>query len=837
MRWWTSVAQADPVVDSAIGSADDASLAGAALMRMHAGGRAALLDLASRTAVDADVLSQALRGVDHSTALRAWTHTGRDEFDVIRGEADEAALRVVDTLTSAGIPWPVALRRAASGYGLPPGQADVFASQMSAPVMAEPVVDDAGDVALGSWASQQVSKSQPISKADEDFFFVERNGRRYRQRVLRDDEGQFARQGERGEQRQEQQMPEAEFARKVKRGRMSLSDVKRLSVEQRKQYDEQRGEKREKRQKRRHRQQRAQQAKDQRQAAVAAGMRQLEAQQRQERAERAARVAAELAAPRVQRQEQTQRLDVAEAKMSRAELRAKERVKAKAHRKVLERAQARKARRVENKMITRTDPPPVGGSEWLVDALTEKWPLGFPADTAEQTEALEWFVGQLSRYVQAARDASWTTNGEREWGLYGDVHGYDRPAEHAPSSADYPLMMALDTRGLEALHRATQIYGVGDKIPIASFALLDSDVIDTADVPGVESHGNKDKAIRGAPIRFVTRSPQLPLIEHTSDSGSTLTYYVPVMGLTGFSSRSSRAQTAHVLPDLDQHIVVDANLDNWANIFWGVETKMRAAVRPDADGWMIEPTYSAFDSKLMTALANHQQQYDGSLLLDPTSQSMEELYQVCVDDLRDGIAEEGGDVANIQSHGWHSDMMRRRVHESFKETIARQVGMAVAELDIDPASDEADALWHAFSDMHEVLQDILETAAGDGFDPFEVTEFTAMVSWHCPQFDQMQLMKDVSYGYDSAVTKTYMSSAGSLTDLLAHYNSDAYNVATSTGLDSASGELSHDSGFSDEELRSLSAHLRAATPSTQHDWIATIMNEISNSGAREAPGG
>ena len=205
MRWWTSWSTAEPVVKS-VGHDHGADGVGTALLGLHAMGADALRGLSARTCVDTDQVSSTLAALDVGPVAKAWSDAVMPGTDYgwlraaqVKRDADAAAVRVVSTLVSKGVAWPLALERAAECYGLPSADALSFAGKVSAPVVNPRVLADHADEHLALYASgvckAESDAAVPISK-DDEWVEIHRGGRVYRQQVTRDDSGQFASEGQ-----------------------------------------------------------------------------------------------------------------------------------------------------------------------------------------------------------------------------------------------------------------------------------------------------------------------------------------------------------------------------------------------------------------------------------------------------------------------------------------------------------------------------------------------------------------------------------------------------------------------------------------------------------------
>lgn len=201
MRWWTSWRTAEPVVKS-VTRENGVDGVGTALLGLHALGADVLAGLSRQTCVDPELVAESLASVDVGPVAKAWsdavmpgTDYGWLRVGPIKREADIAAVRVVTSLVSKGVAWPLALERAAAAYGLPGKDALVFAQQVSAPVVNPMVLADAADERLALHAVQvcKAESDAPVEfSKDDDWVEIKRGNRVYRQQVNRDDQGQFA---------------------------------------------------------------------------------------------------------------------------------------------------------------------------------------------------------------------------------------------------------------------------------------------------------------------------------------------------------------------------------------------------------------------------------------------------------------------------------------------------------------------------------------------------------------------------------------------------------------------------------------------------------------------
>lgn len=228
MRWWTSWGTAEPVVKS-VHSGHGADGVGTALLGLHALGSDALRGLSQRTCVDTELVSQTLAGVDASPVAKAWsdaimpgTDYGWLRMAVVKKQADDAAVRMVSALVSKGVAWPLALERAAAGYGLPSDRALSFAQKVATPVVNPMVVADAADEQLALYASSvcKAEADAPVAiSKDDEWIEIRRGNKMYRQQVSRDAQGQFSDQEQQSEQEMDrrQQYAQAKQARSGRR--------------------------------------------------------------------------------------------------------------------------------------------------------------------------------------------------------------------------------------------------------------------------------------------------------------------------------------------------------------------------------------------------------------------------------------------------------------------------------------------------------------------------------------------------------------------------------------------------------------------------------------------
>lgn len=445
-RWWTDSEQARDLL-ARINVEDGAAGAGAALLGMHAFGRSALADLATDTAVDTSKLRRTLAEIDDTPARQAWSAV-RDDYDTVRADAVEGAVEMVDAMTSAGVAWPLALQRAAAGFGLPPGEASVYAGKMSVPVLPPAVVDDSADVMLGAWASREAAKTQEtISKTEEDWVEVRVRGRKVRRRVLRDDEGQFAVQGAAEEVEQEQVK-----AREFDGQRISVHEFAALSDEEKAAYLESRQGAQEKRRHQRNRRNEA--AKRQ-----AAKLEQRNAEREQMGAEMRAR-----AAEAVERRDRARAAPkgkqiAVDAKALRAEQRKQQarQVRQEISGRVRRNLLAERLKMSREQLLSTT---PLGAeSDNVNDSLAVAWPVGYPLDTPDHFAGMRHMMDKLLQHV------SYESSAEIE-------HDVRNPSSQQQSTTwlkntleDQQPVLWIDLYGLSMLLSAKE----RDDIPAASF--------------------------------------------------------------------------------------------------------------------------------------------------------------------------------------------------------------------------------------------------------------------------------------------------------------------------------------------------------------------------------
>lgn len=501
-------------------------------MGLHAGGRAVLVRLSEQTAVDPGVLADALRTADHTAAQRVWAATGRDGFAELRDDADAAAVSMVDSLTSAGVPWPMALQRAAEGYGLPPGQADAYAASVRAPVMPPSVLSDAGDVAVGAWAAQTVSKTHvaPVSKADEEEWVeVVRGNRRYRQRVLRDDEGQFASQGE-GERQV------AELGSEV----LSAEQIRALTPEERRRYTLARRKADAGRQKQLRG---VRQRKQEKQQERASNRRERTQQSRRAEAKRLAALVGE-------KQGTFKRGGGERVKVDEKALAQSRKMSRTDRQKYAARARARRerARQLRNESLRYETPKTSGGgsSRYVNEALKLKWPLGFDAFTpgadqnADDNEAFQkHIVKPLVDAVTFLEDAAVADDGS--FGMFGTERE--------------PVVLEISDLGLDMLLEAADdaLAGSSDgKIPMASLVIATNDGLGTASRilanQRMPSGWRKHEQFALAMKLKWSEQKALPVV---TSNGGRMVYRIPLTEVAGAVDEKGA-----LTPELSQHIDV-----------------------------------------------------------------------------------------------------------------------------------------------------------------------------------------------------------------------------------------------------------------------------------------
>lgn len=492
--------------------------AGAALLGLHALGAQALSGLAGRTAVSSDEVRSALADVDHSCAADAWQVTAGDGFDDVRAAADAGAVEIVDTLTSAGVPWPLALQRAAEGYGLPPGEAAVYASRVAGPIVPPPVVADVADVALGSWASSASARcAEPIAKAEEDWVEVRVGGRRIRRRVLRDEEGQFATQGESGQQKRE--------ARVFDGSKLSMAEYKALSQAEKDAYVKARHEKAQAAKKRRDRRAKRAEAAQQKVQASSDILRQ------QMEAERQRMEAAKLPRSSSQVRVNTDRLK--EQNRQRIKERAKQ-----AKRKMAQTARDHLAAIAAARQVLKAedfDAVDVDESTLLIDALAAMWPVGYPDDPGApgNKQAADRMMDELNRTVGGqvlmlnSDSKTPSDSAQRHTRAYFNDKGADR----------IPVL-TTNIYGIQMLQRARN----RDEIPAMAFEAanigwrdrqLEGFNTNEFDLPPKSSTGAE------LPLfQFRALEQTLPLVQ--GDMDGQLRFNIPLSTLVGASQSGAR---------------------------------------------------------------------------------------------------------------------------------------------------------------------------------------------------------------------------------------------------------------------------------------------------------
>lgn len=524
-RWWDDAQGAPGVVDSVVGRDDEVAV-GAALLGLHAAGASVLRDLSQRTAVDAPAVREALSGVDYGSVGSVLG----DSFDGARSAAEAGAMDVVSHLTSSGVPWPLALSRAAAGFGLPPGEARVYAGRVADKAIAPAVLADAADVALGAWASKasQVSGTKVSKAVTEDYIEVVIGNKRYRRKVLRDEEGQFAEQGDAGSSpdvavRQEQAFDPAK--------KLPQHEFMRLSSEQKKAYLKAQRSKRAKRNAvvGRRREQQRERVKQAAEARVDARAAQAQA----------LRDATKVKAPRLAANTR-EKVAVPNAKQAKKEA-LKQRRKS-----------ALKAKRRESLRLSRSeqialrqkamDTSVTAGDKSIdfLDAFVTGWPVGYggenlpPREQEGVRQTQKRMVAALADYLNTYYDAVRKSNKTDSAGKKlvelktADAQVLDI-RQTVPEGAAY---LRTDLYGLIALARAAdnaEDYGPGTNMDVTLFNLLGTDAVSgavglidtngammvdptTTGDPRMVNVGTKRRV--SAPHVFITRdNSPLPLIE------------------------------------------------------------------------------------------------------------------------------------------------------------------------------------------------------------------------------------------------------------------------------------------------------------------------------------
>lgn len=509
-RWWSDADAARDLLGR-VSSDDGVSGAGAALLGLHALGAKALSGLAGSTAVSADEVRSVLAGVDHSSAADAWKVTSGGDLDEVKAAADAGAWEIVDTLTSAGVPWPLALQRASEGYGLPPGEAAVYASRVAAPVLPPPVVADVADVALGAWAaSASACAAEPVSKAEEDWVEVRVGGRRMRRRVLRDEEGQFAVQGESGQQKRE--------ARVFDGSKLSMAEYKSLSQAEKDAYVKARHE-----------------------VAQAAKRRRGKREQRAEAAQQKLNASSNIL--RQQMEAERQRMEAARLPRSSSQVRVNtDRLKEQRKQEIKERG--KKAKRqmgqaarhhlsdiaAARKLLSAEDfsAVDVDESTLLVDALAAMWPVGYPNDPGApgNKQALDRMLDEINHTVnaQVAMLESDAKTPAHSPDRHTVAHFNDERAKKIP-------VLTTNIYGIQMLQRAKN----RSEIPAMAFEAanigwrnrqLEGFDTNEFDLPAKDSPGAENQL-----FQFRTLEPGMPLV--MGDMSGQLRFNIPLSMLVG----------------------------------------------------------------------------------------------------------------------------------------------------------------------------------------------------------------------------------------------------------------------------------------------------------------
>lgn len=545
-RWWSDADVARDLLGR-VSSDDGVSGAGAALLGLHAVGAQALSGLASSTAVSVDEVKSALAGVDHSSAADAWQVTAGGDLDEVKAAADAGALEIVDTLTSAGVPWPLALQRAAEGYGLPPGDAAVYATQVAAPVLPPPVVADVADVALGAWASNASARTaEPVAKADEDWVEVRVGGRKIRRRVLRDDDGQFAEQGDQGAVQEQAKVREFDGSA------LSRSAFKALSAEERKAYLAARLKVAQGRRRRRGREaERKKKIVEQKQVAMRA-----QAQRELERFKQGKPTAKKAT------------VKVNEARIASGKKQERERVKERAKRAAVKRATRARQRRAD-RMAARAK---LGAADFdavtelestkMVDALATRWPIGHPSDPGvpEHAAAIGVMAGNL---MQEASSQLMIAEADR--GLGPDETGMHRIRKFTFNpNADKVPVLRTNIYGVMMLQRAKEL----ESIPMVSMYAANSAWQNRR---REEFNGGFEEEMRDSSpgsmspklFQFVM-APADGSIARSSQSG-VLEFDIPLSEITAISDPHRTAASGVLEPLLSTSLEFSAGMHEYLN--------------------------------------------------------------------------------------------------------------------------------------------------------------------------------------------------------------------------------------------------------------------------------
>ena len=179
-RWWGDGESARSTLSLVDGS-DLTTEVGIAVLGLHGLGA----DAIGTDVSDDEALTSAFAKVMTEPVEAAWATAFDgyvDDPDVyasgrvgdLKGDADAGARLMVRSLTSAGVAWPLAVQRAAQGYGLPPRDAAAYVRKVAAPVVPPAVVAHEADQALAAYAArlgelESDLAPQRVAKADREY--------------------------------------------------------------------------------------------------------------------------------------------------------------------------------------------------------------------------------------------------------------------------------------------------------------------------------------------------------------------------------------------------------------------------------------------------------------------------------------------------------------------------------------------------------------------------------------------------------------------------------------------------------------------------------------------
>ena len=200
-RWWANKAATQACL-TAVSEGDGYHGVGAAWLGLHNTGRMILTSLSHDTCVDYTQIRDSLKHASITPAIEAASRAmGSDRktaakwLEKQKAIADKAAAVAVKSMVSAKVPWPNALSRAASIYGLDSAAALSFSGTVRQPSLPVNVANDLGDRALLSYVANKAIPCSPLSREiskSSDYVTQIHDGKMRRVKVERDSRGRFS---------------------------------------------------------------------------------------------------------------------------------------------------------------------------------------------------------------------------------------------------------------------------------------------------------------------------------------------------------------------------------------------------------------------------------------------------------------------------------------------------------------------------------------------------------------------------------------------------------------------------------------------------------------------